>query len=328
MSSALFLLAGLLGCDRDARDILPDFKSNLPAVVDIGEMAVLSTAEFADMQDSSEPWSWCESPSSGEIPGLEGDYPDGEGPRRCIYGDLGAPELGVNGGATFTFAGTGGPVCVIVDPEAVFWNTAIAKVGRDDKWAYPDETLDDGDLDLYGGLSSYYTGSPGIELGDFIGFYTDSLGHTVEIDYSECKMDSGYIADVARGGRASVESCTIDTSQRQGVSFTVVLDTFSVPLDDGVLAYAAMVVDGPCEHLPTGINECTLRGESQETGSDMKFCSDKMEEAFCTENVQGFCCANPEMCNQVVPDKACEVEGVPFDRDTFCTENPTLCCEN
>lgn len=328
MSSArLLLLALLAGCDRNASDILPDYKSNLPPVVNIGEMGVLTMGEFAELQSDLSPWDWCEGATNGEIPGLEGEYPGG-GPRRCIYGELGAPELGVNGGATFNFAGTGSEVCVIVDPEAVFWSASIAEIGRKDEWAYPDDTLDDGDIDMYGGLSSYYTGSPGIDLGDFIGFYTDSLGRTVEIDYSECKMDSGYINDVARGGRAAVEACTIDTTGREGVSFTVVLDTFSVPLNDGVLSFGAVVVDGPCENVPNGITECTLRGESQETGGGMITCSDRLEEAFCAENVQGFCCANPEMCNEIVPEGACEVEGQPFDRDVFCAENPTLCCEN
>jgi hypothetical protein len=101
-----------------------------------------------------------------------------------------------------------------------------------------------------------------------------------------------------------------------------------VLLKDGVLSFGAVVVNGPCENVPNGITECTLRGESQETGGGMITCSDRLEEAFCAENVQGFCCANPEMCNEVVPEGACEVEGQPFDRDVFCAENPTLCCEN
>ena len=76
MSSArLLLLALLAGCDRNASDILPDYKSNLPPVVNIGEMGVLTMGEFAELQSDLSPWDWCEGATNGEIPGLEGEYP-------------------------------------------------------------------------------------------------------------------------------------------------------------------------------------------------------------------------------------------------------------
>ena len=118
--------------------------------------------------------SWCQ------------DNLDENGNPYCYYGLLGQAPTGVKGGATFTFRGTGDRVCIVTDPETVFWNTAVASVNPDDKYSYADLEQDDGDIDLFAGLSSYYTGSPGVELGDFKGFYTDSLGNSVAIEYGEC----------------------------------------------------------------------------------------------------------------------------------------------
>ena len=72
---------------------------------------------------------------------------------------------------TFDFVGTGGEVCIWVDPEVAYWSQALSPQPSqiDRKWAFPDNTFDDGDIDLFAGQSVYYTGSPGETIGDFVG---------------------------------------------------------------------------------------------------------------------------------------------------------------
>ena len=112
---------------------------------------------------------------------------------------------------------------------------------------------------MFAGLSSYYTGSPGLEIGDFKGIYTDSLGNKVEIEYGECVQSSQYTAN-AHAGRGAAEFCTIDTNNRVGVEYTVVLESFSIPLDDGSLSFGVAVLEGSCSDYT--INECLIPGES------------------------------------------------------------------
>ncbi len=330
----LALAVGTLsGCDRSGLDLLPQPSVDLPSVVEIGDIQVLDPTEYGEFLDlthpyagydglgvsQTDPWGWC------KTPGLNGeDY-------RCYYGQIGATD-GVNsGGATFTFKGTDGPVCVMVDPETVFWGPSIEPTDIDLEYTYPDSYIDDGDLDLYGGLSSYYTGSPGIEIGDFTGYYTDSLGREIEIEYGACFQYGFYsVIDYAHAGRATPEYCTIDTSQRLGVEYTVVLDTFSVPLDDGALSFGVVVVEGDCSlYTP---NECTIAGESlvadADGGTELRSCTDRLESAFCAKDMLNFCCANPEMCGDLPDFGTCD----PFysewgSRDAYCLDNGPRCCD-
>ena len=249
-----------------------------------------------------------------------------------FYGQLGrAPDL-TKGGATFTFMGTGDDVCVILDPETVFWNQSIAPASRVDQYAYPDYFDDDGDLDLFGGMSSYYTGSPGVEIGDFRGFYTDSKGELVEIQYGECNQTGYGGVDGAHAGRAKPEFCTIDTDQQEGVEFTVVMETWAVPLDDGVLSFGVAVMNERCPRVDT--SECFIRTESLDANGEPKACTDKLEYAQCDGKLASFCCANPEMCGDenVVDAGLCEglmvVDDEKVTRDAWCEANPVLCCDN
>jgi hypothetical protein len=262
--------------------------------------------------------------------------PDGDNNRGALpyfYGQLGrAPDL-TQGGATFTFTGTGDDVCVIVDPETVFWNQSIAPAGRTDQYAYPDHFDDDGDLDLFGGMSSYYTGSPGVEIGDFRGYYTDSKGELIEIQYGECNQTGYGGADFAHAGRAKPEFCTIDTDQQAGVEFTVVMKTWAVPLDDGVLSFGVAVMNQRCPSVDT--SECFIRTESLDGDGNPRSCTDKLEYAQCDGKLGVFCCANPEMCGDenMLADNLCEdllvvEEGTSGDRGDWCKENPVLCCDN
>lgn len=248
-----------------------------------------------------------------------------------FFGQLGrAPDL-TQGGATFTFIGTGDDVCVIVDPETVFWNQSIAPANRQEQFAYPDYFDDDGDLDLYGGMSSYYTGSPGVEIGDFKGFYTDSKGELIEIEYGECNQNGYNGVDGAHAGRGTTEFCTIDTDQQEGVEFTVVMETWSVPLNDGVLSFGVTVMNERCPRVDT--SECFIRNESLNSDGTPRSCTDKLESAQCGAQLASFCCANPEMCGDenFVEDRLCQglfdIEGEKVSRNAWCDANPTLCCE-
>lgn len=249
-----------------------------------------------------------------------------------FYGQLGrAPDL-TQGGATFTFMGTGDDVCVILDPETVFWNQSIAPASRVDQYAYPDYFDDDGDLDLFGGMSSYYTGSPGVEIGDFRGFYTDSKGELIEIQYGECNQTGYGGVDGAHAGRAKPEFCTIDTDQQEGVEFTIVMETWAVPLDDGVLSFGVAVMNERCPRVDT--SECFIRTESLDADGNPKACTDKLEYAQCDGKLASFCCANPEMCGDenVIDDGLCEslmvVDDEKVTRDAWCEANSSLCCDS
>jgi hypothetical protein len=344
---ACFVVATSATCDRDGTDLLPKPSTALDPVMEIGQLEVLSKTQVEGLADRDDPVEWCDG----------SDAEDGEDSQRCFYGQLSAPESASRGGATFTFEGTGDYVCIIVDPETVYWNQAIAVAGANQMYTYPDEQFDDGDVDLFAGLSSYYTGSPGLELGDFTGFYTDSLGREIEIEYGECFQNGSPQSGIndAHAGRANVEFCEINTAEREGVEYTVLIDTFSVPLDDGDVSFATAVVGERCSQIarPIGVNECTFMGEAidVETG-ESKFCTEELEEAFCDLDsyaLTRFCCANPEMCGPRPPEDTCDNvadnccenpsscgdeeayascgdAGGSWNRDEFCDAHPEYCC--
>ena len=153
------------------------------------------------------------------------------------------------GGATLQFVGTGGPVCVVVDPEAAYWNTSIASGGDafSRQFVYPDNTFDDGDIDMVGGRSVFYTGTPGTRMGDFVVFYEDSLGNEVPVPLADCVPEGNpdFVAAAFHAGRGSAEWCTFDTTE-VGVSYTVAMTAWSVPMDDDRLGFGVLVANGPC----------------------------------------------------------------------------------
>ena len=320
MALALMGLA-TAGCDRKGTDLLPD-NSGFAPVVTIGELAVLTPQDYWEYRNSSDPQAWC-----NERVDIDGDgvVADDE-PLRCYYGQLGMPEPGVVGGSSYTFAvpftqtidGDDGTetyevedVCILVDPETVFWNHSMAELDRESKPIYPDFHDDDGDIDLFAGMSSYYTGSPGVELGDFRGFYTDSLGRTIEIEYGECEQ-RGLNFGEHHAGRGALEYCDIDVEGRGGVQFTVVLETFSVPLNDGALSYGTMVFGGRCSDLvPTPGEELVIPKESMDPeGQPGSFtaraCTNNLEIALAGGMEQEFCCAHPGLCSPRAPEDSCE----------------------
>jgi hypothetical protein len=342
MISGLILMSGLMGCDRDAKDLVPVPSKKHPGVVEVGELGVVTVEEFNILNDVDD---------DNPIPEVREQHctEREDGTLRCFYGQLGQTKLGQKGGATFTFTGNGEEVCLVVDPETVFWAQSMAPgASRVAEYAYPDYYNDDGDLDMFSGLSSYYTGSPGVELGDFKGFYTDSLGQQVEIEYGECFQTGAQTGmNDAHAGRATVEYCGIDTDQREGIQYTVMLETVSVPLDDGIMSFGAVVLEGRCTRL--GPSECTIRGESLDSiatkpnGETCKtpgendceyrqrFCTEELEDAQCDKQLGPFCCANPQMCGEeYAPDDACEdgvydIDGIGHTRDEWC-DATGLCC--
>lgn len=186
---------------------------------------------------------------------------DAVGPN-TIYAEVGPATTTAYGGVTFDFIGTGGDVCIWVDPEVASWSPAVADkpVDSGKKWAYPDNVYDDGDLDLFAGLSVYYTGSPGESIGDFKVAYEDSLGNEIPISLAACPNTIGVIGDLASAGRGSPEYCGISATDI-GISHTVLLRTWSTPLDDDRLSYGVFIANVPLEPGDEGIDPCQrLRG--------------------------------------------------------------------
>ena len=332
--SYLLFLSLSFACDRDGAELIPETNGDFESVIEVGEVGVMSVTQFNEMRNAvlggANPHEWSDSNTTAD------------GKRPCYFGILGQAEIGVKGGATLTFKGTGDDVCLIVDPETVFWNTAVAATRPDREWRYPDFEEDDGDIDLYAGLSSYYTGSPGLEIGDFKGFYTDSLGNQIEIEYGECTQLDANGTGNAHAGRASVESCTINTYNRVGIEYTMVLESFSIPLDDGALSFGVAAVEGKCTDL--GTNECSLYGESlvatrdqngevrrNEDGSistEVRECTRQLELAYCQGTLLEFCCIYPEMCGEDAPDSTCAT--MVETEDSICSPNSSfnyLCCQ-
>ncbi len=259
----LLPLVLLAACDRSGTYLVP-VQTDIPPVVELGELYVITPDEWDD-----------------------------QGTRESLvtYAEVGAPEPGARGGATFTFLGVDDEVCVVMDPEAVFWNESVAYQGGVESYTWSDNYLDDGDLDMSIGLSANYTGSPGIALGDFEGQYTDSLGHTAIIEYDLCEMVGYNSQTPAHAGRATVESCEIDTTGRAGIEYTVVLRTFSLPMDDSILGFGVAVYQGSCEN----IDECTIPREARNHGDEMDGFAG-LEQAYCANEMSTYCADNPEMC--------------------------------
>jgi hypothetical protein len=200
-----------------------------------------------------------------------------------IYAEVGAPQTTAGGGVTLDFLGTGGPVCVWLDPETVRWNQSVAaqpNPGVAQKFSYPDNPFDDGDIDLLAGRSVYYTGSPGEVIGDFKVSYEDSLGNEIPIELINCPSTVDQFELPSSAGHAYPEFCDI-TSTDLGVSYTILLETWAVPIDDDRMSFGVILANGSCNDLeaaaltPEGLGppgpavagdnftpECLIQGES------------------------------------------------------------------
>jgi len=256
---------------------------------------------------------------ASEVPGVPGVVHLGEvvpadvntptqADQNVIYGEVGPTGTPEPGGVTFSFTGTGGDVCLWVDPELVYWNQAVAATRPRTRYAYPDNVYDDGDLDLSAGLAVYYNGSPGERVGDFSVRYEDSLGNPVNVALNECTIPTMLAASGGHAGRGAPEHCTLHATQT-GVSYMVLLESWSTPLDDSVLSYGLLVTNGDCETLQQNVlpfdeqnvpgQECLIEGEST------------------TDDAQG---SGPWMGADAVPSRPGSVD---FEQ-TFCNQNSDL----
>jgi hypothetical protein len=195
-----------------------------------------------------------------------------------VYGEVGPAQTTSGGGVTATFLGTGGSVCVFVDPESTAWNGSVSPSPADEarRYDYPDNVYDDGDFDVSVGQSIFYTGSPGVEIGDFEVVFNDELGHPVELSLQECTAVDLFGDPVNGGaGRGTPEYCTL-TGTQPGSSYTILLKTFSTPLDDDRLAFGLLIADGTCNNVLNNggastdaliLEECVIKGEAIAAGA-------------------------------------------------------------
>jgi hypothetical protein len=189
---------------------------------------------------------------------------------------------GLLGGATASFLGTGGDVCLIVDPQTVWRDDwAMGGDGHVTDTSTDNYLHDDGDIDLTAGLSADYTGTPGQVMGSFQRTFVDPNGVERSADFNICLMYDRYGLSGASSGRATPEWCTIKTEE--GVSYTAALTTYSVPYDDDRLRFAFQMRAGEC---PLTVNECTLRGDAdpipvEVVVDDNTYDYDDLEERYC-----------------------------------------------
>jgi hypothetical protein len=269
----------------------------------------------------------------------------------AIFAEVSQSTTATLGGATLEFIGTGGPVCAFVDPETVFWSAAVApnpsELGR--QYSYPDNPFDDGDIDISGGLSVFYTGSPDEQMGDFVVFYEDELGNDVPIELVECVTPRSELLDAdGQAGKGYPEYCTFSTTQ-EGVAYTVAMTAWSVPLDDDRLSFGVVLANGTCADLisvasrsleqatvnsnAAQLRECVVTGESlrpEDAGPHFGRPDDlvwegslDLEAAFC--RIQGeprldnFCASEAD--DRAADDEKCDWEAAGAEGDgvrCFC----------
>lgn len=289
----------LAGCDLDQSFLFPVPIDGVPGVVDLGTVVPVVPTDRQAVLDS------------------------------VIFGELGPTGSAEFGGLTFNFDGVNGSVCIWVDPETMFWNQSISPSRPQAPWQQPDNVFDDGDLDLRAGSTAFYTGSPGVRIDDFRVRYRDALGNEITVSLNDCATPSATSdALEAHSGRGAPEFCTLKNTI-EGVNYTVVLDVWSLPLDDDRLGYGLVVSEGDCsassvagggnaslsglffgEQFSDSQAECLIRGESIEPGAEQgkraakaglpspTWIGDEVatweravsaEDAFCARGLDQFC---------------------------------------
>jgi hypothetical protein len=284
----LSFVAGLIGvataCDYDGFELYPQV-TDVPGIIDLdAELGGIVPSAFTDR-------------ASFEA--------------AVHYGAVGATGTSELGGTTFTFKGTGGSVCLWVDPEVAFWNQSVASTAPEQAFEWPDNQTDDGDIDLFAGYSVYYSGSPGQEIGNFNIVYEDALGNTIPIDFNECRI-SGYQPgdNDSHMGRGRPEFCTLSATQPD-VDYTVLMQTWSTPTDDDILSYGFAVVQGRCTDVQrlADDSECVIAGEGRDPATNLPYPgSDVFEEAFCSSVKDNNSTALFDYCEAESSDKDCASE--------------------
>jgi len=232
-TAAAALIALVVGCNLDTNALLQNFDA---------ESGTFEQVDVRDLDLNETP------------PSIDGG---------TYIGTLGPSDIGAGeySGATFTVTGNGERICIIVDPQSV-WRDDLQTDSTGAEIANPymeDFPHDDGDLDMLAGLASYYTGTPGEVIGDFLGNFPDSNGVDRAIDLNLCLQEDYHGQVGGTAGRSTPESCSFETLD--GVAYRVVLQVFAAPMDDNELKYALEVRSGDC---PVTIDECTLRGDYDE----------------------------------------------------------------
>jgi hypothetical protein len=155
----------LLGCEGLPEEILYK-RTDVPGVLDLGEMRPVATEEYWQTHWEKGSVVGAYGPEGGEgtdtttdtwydlVQTIGGE--DSQGRRGVYYGEVGPGEKGTYGGITLNFRGTGTKVCVVVDPETVYWSQQRSADVSNSEYVYQDRLDDDGDLDTYAGLSAYY----------------------------------------------------------------------------------------------------------------------------------------------------------------------------
>lgn len=229
----LLPLLAMTACDLDPKPLLQNYRDGEVQPADVIDLNNLPGDDRGPVLDTGDP------------------YVD-----TVLGSNIGT---GDTSGATFDFEGTGERMCVIVDPQSVFRDD-LQLGGNGEEYFNPfmdDYPHDDGDIDLLVGLASFYTGTPGAEMGDFFQSFPDSNGVDRAVDLNICIQRDQHGVTGASAGRATPEWCDFDTEE--GVLYRLALRVFSVPIDDNELRYALSVRTGDC---PATVNECTLRGDN------------------------------------------------------------------
>lgn len=220
MRPTLFLTALVFsGCNYSGDWLLPAPIEGVPAVIDLGTIEVATGTDRAQVRS------------------------------KVIYAEVGPGDGVLPGGATARFIGSGGPMCVWVDPELVYWNQAVgARASGGRNWSWPDNTYDDGDIDVLVGPSLVYDGIPGERMGDFTVRQRDALGNEFIAEYQSCFKDRDSIFGgnvYQHAGRGTPEKCLIPSTE-VGVPYTIAATAWTLPLDDYRLGFAMVVYDGDC----------------------------------------------------------------------------------
>lgn len=278
------IVSSLAGCDLDQSVFFQDAIEGVPSVVDLGEF-VPSPLPTDVLDLDSIDWP-ADADGNGSVNQTDELLNDeltrqmkelatnralGKLRANAIYAEVGPTGTSAIGGATFQFVGTGGSVCIWMDPELVSWSQSVSPTDPDQDLAWPDNLFDDGDIDLDAGPAVFYTGTPGDRMGRFRATFQDSLGVETTVDLSACTSPGkapGTAPDSA--GRAAPEGCSVvDTIP--GRPYTVVLESYSLPLDDKRLGMGMLITEGSCDQFDAALGgkatsqygrECIVLGES------------------------------------------------------------------
>jgi hypothetical protein len=236
LAAATAILA-LSSCELDNQQLLQSYEDGAQLAAEVVDLDLVESPPVVQNVDEEEDF----------------DY-------ETFLHELGPSDIGAGliSGSTVSFLGTGGRVCVIVDPQSVWRDDRqLGESGTDVPNPYmSDFPYDDGDIDILAGIAAYYTGTPGVEMGDFFGSVTDDNGVDRAVDFNLCLMQDYFGVVGGTAGRATPEWCSFETIL--DVEYRVALPVFAVPEDDDRLKYALQLRGGEC---PGTVDECTLRGD-------------------------------------------------------------------